>query len=301
MRRSTTSPYYSRWTEIAAVDFDGARAAVAARDFARLAGIAENNCLAMHAVMLSARPSLLYWNGATVDCMACISALRAAGEPVFFTIDAGPQVKAVCEPGAAPRVRAALAQVPGVEEVLVVGLGEAARLTVVTIVASAPGKLVVSGEYAVLVGAPALVLAVDRRVTCSLSDAATGGWRFTSNGYAPDARHPLATLLGETPLPRTDPAYLCQHVLRRLLTAGIALDTLPTALTIDIDSRAGFDAGHKLGLGTSAAVCATLSGALLARCGSKLATCSRSRSMHTARRRAAAAAASTSRRRATVA
>ncbi|HEY6599319.1 MAG TPA: diphosphomevalonate decarboxylase [Pseudomonadales bacterium] len=129
MRRSTTSPYYSRWTEIAAVDFDGARAAVAARDFARLAGIAENNCLAMHAVMLSARPSLLYWNGATVDCMACISALRAAGEPVFFTIDAGPQVKAVCEPGAARRVRAALAQVPGVEEVLVVGLGEAARLT----------------------------------------------------------------------------------------------------------------------------------------------------------------------------
>jgi diphosphomevalonate decarboxylase len=129
MRRSTTSPYYSRWTETAAVDFDGARAAVAARDFARLAGIAENNCLAMHAVMLSARPSLLYWNGATVDCMACISALRAAGEPVFFTIDAGPQVKAVCEPGAAPRVRSALAQVPGVEEVLVVGLGEAARLT----------------------------------------------------------------------------------------------------------------------------------------------------------------------------
>ncbi|HEY6599318.1 MAG TPA: hypothetical protein VIZ30_08395, partial [Pseudomonadales bacterium] len=137
-----------------------------------------------------------------------------------------------------------------------------------TIVASAPGKLVVSGEYAVLVGAPALVLAVDRRVTSRLHDTSSGEWRFTSNGYAPDARHPLATLLGAKPLPRTDPAYLCQHVLRRLLTTGIALDTLPTALTIDIDSRAGFDAGHKLGLGTSAAVCATLSGALLARCGS---------------------------------
>jgi phosphomevalonate kinase len=75
--------------------------------------------------------------------------------------------------------------------------------------------------------------------------------------------------LGDKPLPRTDPAYLCQHVLRRLLTTGIALDTLATALTIDIDSRAGFDGGHKLGLGTSAAVCATLSGALLAWCGSR--------------------------------
>jgi phosphomevalonate kinase len=72
--------------------------------------------------------------------------------------------------------------------------------------------------------------------------------------------------LGEKPLPRTDPGYLCQHVLRRLLTAGIAFDTLPERLSIDIDSRAGYDAGHKLGLGTSAAVCATLSGALLERC-----------------------------------
>ncbi len=129
MRQSTTSPYYNRWTEIAAVDFDAARAAVAARDFARLADIAEANCMAMHAVMLSARPSLLYWTGATVDCIACIKALRAAGEPVFFTIDAGPQVKAVCEPDAAPRVRAALAQVPGVKDVVVVGLGGPARVT----------------------------------------------------------------------------------------------------------------------------------------------------------------------------
>ncbi len=128
MRQSTTSPYYTRWTEIAATDFDAARAAVAARDFARLADIAESNCLAMHAVMLSARPSLRYWTGATVDCIACISAMRAAGDPVFFTIDAGPQVKAVCEPDAAERVRAALAQVPGVKDVVVVGLGGPARL-----------------------------------------------------------------------------------------------------------------------------------------------------------------------------
>ena len=36
------------------------------------------------------------------------------------------------------------------------------------IVASAPGKAVVSGEYAVLAGAPALIAALDRRVTCTL-------------------------------------------------------------------------------------------------------------------------------------
>ena len=44
-----------------------------------------------------------------------------------------------------------------------------------TIVASAPGKIVVSGEYAVLVGAPALAAAVDRRVRCAIDDGDADG------------------------------------------------------------------------------------------------------------------------------
>ena len=129
MTRSKTSPYYIRWIEAAAVDFDAARSAVARRDFEQLAEIAEANCLAMHAVMLSARPGLLYWTGATVDCVERIRQLRGDGERVFFTIDAGPQVKAVCETGSIERVRAALAQIKGVIDVIVVGLGAGARVS----------------------------------------------------------------------------------------------------------------------------------------------------------------------------
>ena len=55
-------------------------------------------------------------------------------------------------------------------------------------------------------------------------------------------------------------------------SVGAAADALPSSLVIDIDSRAGFDGGRKLGIGTSAAVCAALCAALLARCGSELAT-----------------------------
>jgi len=128
MRQSTTSPFFSRWVEAGAADFVVARAAVANRDFDQLGAVAEANCLAMHAVMLSARPALVYWTGATVDCMDCVRRLRDVGERVFFTIDAGPQVKAVCAPASAERVRAALERVPGVERVLVVGLGDGARV-----------------------------------------------------------------------------------------------------------------------------------------------------------------------------
>ena len=78
--------------------------------------------------MLSARPGLVYWNGATVECIRRVRELRTDGVPVFFTIDAGPQVKAVCAPEAFDRVAAELAEVEGVQRVLASGLGEGARV-----------------------------------------------------------------------------------------------------------------------------------------------------------------------------
>jgi diphosphomevalonate decarboxylase len=79
--------------------------------------------------MLASRPALVYWNGATVECLHAIRGLREReGLGVFFTIDAGPQIKAVCLPQHANRVAAALREVAGVQSVLVSGLGAGARL-----------------------------------------------------------------------------------------------------------------------------------------------------------------------------
>jgi phosphomevalonate kinase len=138
-----------------------------------------------------------------------------------------------------------------------------------SIAASAPGKVVVSGEYAVLVGAPALVMAIDRRVVCTLRDATTGDWLCQTHGFAGDVHHSLATLTDGATLPRTDGARMCQFVLREMRRTGVSLECLPPHLELDIDSRAGFDGANKLGIGTSAAVCSALTGALLARCGRK--------------------------------
>jgi diphosphomevalonate decarboxylase len=82
----------------------------------------------MHAVMLTTRPPLIYWTPATLACLHRVQALRRDGVPVFFTVDAGPQVKAVCLPQAADDVAAALAGIPGVLRILRSPLGEGARL-----------------------------------------------------------------------------------------------------------------------------------------------------------------------------
>jgi diphosphomevalonate decarboxylase len=121
-----TSPFYRDWIRATIADLADARAAVLARDFGKLAWVSEASCLAMHAVMLSARPSLVYWNPATLECIQRIRALRGGGTGVFFTIDAGPQVKAICLPGDASTVADALRDATGVEKVLIGGLGAGA-------------------------------------------------------------------------------------------------------------------------------------------------------------------------------
>jgi diphosphomevalonate decarboxylase len=128
-RSATSSPYYAAWVAEQPADLAAARSAIRARDFAALAELAEHNCLKMHATALAARPPLVYFNGATVECLHAVRRLRAAGVPVFFTIDAGPQLKAVCAPGARAAVEAKLRAVPGVLDLLTSRLGSGASST----------------------------------------------------------------------------------------------------------------------------------------------------------------------------
>ena len=122
-RSAATSPYHSAWVIGHPADLRQGRRAVLNADFEALADVAERNCLRMHGVAMAAWPPLLYWNAATVACLHAVRELRRAAVPVFFTIDAGPQVKAVCAPGTSARVRAALSDIPGVVDVMVSGLG----------------------------------------------------------------------------------------------------------------------------------------------------------------------------------
>jgi diphosphomevalonate decarboxylase len=129
---AATSPYYDRWVNGAHDDFRHAQAAIQSRDFEMLAQLSEESCLEMHALMLSTKPPLIYWNAATLACMERIRALQADGTPVFFTIDAGPQVKAVCLPDASETVAVALSATDGVEGIIRSRIGGAMRLLVAT-------------------------------------------------------------------------------------------------------------------------------------------------------------------------
>lgn len=127
-RSANSSPFYNAWVQASVKDLNEMRQAILIRDFEKLAEISEHSCLKMHGLALSARPGILYWNGTTVELIHHIRRLRRQGIPVFFTIDAGPQVKAICLPEAREQVRQELESFPGVMQLLVTGLGKAARI-----------------------------------------------------------------------------------------------------------------------------------------------------------------------------
>lgn len=122
---SHSSPFYSAWIENQSPDMNEARLAVKEKDFAKLAAVSEHNCLKMHSVMWTTKPSVVYWNAATLNCMHAIRDLQQSGEPVFFTMDAGPQIKAVCLPENETRIIKRLAEIDGVESIMKSSLGEA--------------------------------------------------------------------------------------------------------------------------------------------------------------------------------
>jgi phosphomevalonate kinase len=111
----------------------------------------------------------------------------------------------------------------------------------VSVAVSAPGKLFLAGEYAVLAGGTAVVAAIDRRVVAR---------------FVPGAK-PSTPLVAETvravhDLVRSG-GQLIGQMLGEMLTEGAP----------EIDSSALSEGGRKLGLGSSAAVAAASIGALL--------------------------------------
>ncbi len=123
-----TSPYYSAWIESTQADLTEMRKAILDRDITKVGELSERSCLKMHGAMISANPGIIYWNGGTLDVIEVVRDLRRQGHPVFFTIDAGPQVKIMFEQASEPVVAAALKSCSGVVQLISTRPGPAAHL-----------------------------------------------------------------------------------------------------------------------------------------------------------------------------
>ncbi|GAB3675081.1 mevalonate kinase family protein [Salinisphaera aquimarina] len=126
---------------------------------------------------------------------------------------------------------------------------------------SAPGKLFLIGEYAVLDGAPALLTAVDRRVQVTITRSPDERWHMSAVnlGLVDIALERDGALPAGTDA-ATATGLKVFDAVRQTLAAQF--ETPLPALSITIDSSDFARDGYKLGLGSSAAVAAALTQAL---------------------------------------
>lgn len=96
-RTVATSALYRSWPQQVENDMTGLVAAIEDQDFDMLGKVAEQNALAMHATMIAAKPPVLYWKPRSVEKMEQVWMARAEGVPVYFTMDAGPNLKLLFE------------------------------------------------------------------------------------------------------------------------------------------------------------------------------------------------------------
>ncbi len=94
-RTVTTSPLYSAWPEKVSRDLSALKQAISVKDFLLLGKTAESNAMTMHATMLSAWPTVCYFLPETLQLMNQIWQLRREGLRLFFTQDAGPNLKLI--------------------------------------------------------------------------------------------------------------------------------------------------------------------------------------------------------------
>lgn len=92
-RTVTTSLLYANWPKKVLQDSIILKQSLNSKKFSLFGGASESNALNMHATMLSSWPPVCYFLPETIASMHKIWELRAGGLEVYFTEDAGPNLK----------------------------------------------------------------------------------------------------------------------------------------------------------------------------------------------------------------
>ncbi len=92
-RTVNSSVLYANWPKKVSQDLAIIKQALQVKNFALLSGTAESNALTMHATMLGSWPPICYFLPETIAAMHQVWALRREGLELYFTEDAGPNLK----------------------------------------------------------------------------------------------------------------------------------------------------------------------------------------------------------------
>lgn len=113
-----TCPFYPAWLDTIDSDLNDVRNGILEKDFEKVGQVMEQNCLKMHATMMTTKPSIIYWKPLTLEIIHKVRDLRNEGIPVYFTIDAGANVKVLCLPTYSEQIKNILSETNGIKGII---------------------------------------------------------------------------------------------------------------------------------------------------------------------------------------
>lgn len=89
------------------------------KDFKNFGELIEEEALELHAIILTSKPSFIYWFPETVRIIKLVRKWRNEGLPVYFTINTGHDIHLVCQEENVDEVCSKLKTVAGVKNVII--------------------------------------------------------------------------------------------------------------------------------------------------------------------------------------
>lgn len=97
MKDAQSSPFFKPWLARNELELNKMINAIKDEDFTVLGELAELNANEMHAINLTAQPEFTYFEPDTIQAIKLIENLRHKGIECYYTIDAGPNIKVLCQ------------------------------------------------------------------------------------------------------------------------------------------------------------------------------------------------------------
>ncbi len=113
-----TSPFLQSRLTTLPIRLHRVRRAILARDLDLLGPAVEEDAIELFFIAMTSRPPIYYWAPAMVRVIQAVQRWRADGLPVYFTLDAGPNVHLICEGKDADQVASLARAVEGVQQVI---------------------------------------------------------------------------------------------------------------------------------------------------------------------------------------
>lgn len=125
-----TSPFWNRRLRDMPDKIKTMKVALATKNFRMLGEAIEEETVNMHTVMMTQKPPLYYWNGTTMEIIRAAREWHDEGLPVYFTIDAGPNVHLICEAKDEKIVSKKASEIIGVQQIIVSKPARGARTVI---------------------------------------------------------------------------------------------------------------------------------------------------------------------------